>query len=321
MRISRLLTPWIALLPAPGRPTAETSAPTGVAYAAEIFAPGVVSTRDYERDGTFSPDGKTFYFTKRTIWPYFSVICVSRLRDGRWGEPEVASFSGRDADLTPFISGDGNRLYFASRRPLNGAPATGYNLWVVDRTGDRWSAPRSLPAPVNGQGSVIAPVETRNGSLYFITGDVPHTFVARKVGDSWTTPVSAGDESAPGSFERAAYVDPDERYMIVSIVGRSDALESAEGIYARGDLYARERVGSNWSPVRHLDAPINSGADEGSPFVSPDGRYLYFTTERGVFAEHGQPFTYAHLERALHSAGNGLGDIYRVDFRATGLAR
>src|SRR5262249_25111760 len=36
--------------------------------APRLFAPGVVSTRDYERDGTFTPDGTEFYFTKRTIW-------------------------------------------------------------------------------------------------------------------------------------------------------------------------------------------------------------------------------------------------------------
>src|SRR5689334_25253343 len=90
------------------------------ADAVELFAPAVISTRDYERDGTFSPDGNTFYFTKRTIWPYFSAICVSHFRHGRWTEPDVASFSGQYPDATPFISGDGSRLYFASRRPFEG---------------------------------------------------------------------------------------------------------------------------------------------------------------------------------------------------------
>ena len=97
-------------------------------------------------------------------------------------------------------------------------------------------------------------------------------------------------------------------------------MNTAEGIYPRADLYVRERPGNVWSAPRHLPPPINSAADEGSPFVSPDRRYLYFTSERGPLTEHGTPYDAAELERVLHSPGNGLGDIYRVDFRATGIA-
>lgn len=293
--------------------------PTPTPYKAELFAPGVISTRDYERDGTFTPDGKTFYFTKRTMWPYFSAICVSHRRAGHWTEPTIASFSGQYADATPFVSLDGQHLYFASRRPLEGAPAGGYNIWVVDRAGDTWSAPHALPKPINGHGSVFAPVMVRDGSLYFVAGNPPHVMVARPQGDGWAEPTPAGADDEPGSAELSGYVDPDERYLIVTVVGRTDALKTAEGIYDRADLYVRSRGASGWSAPRHLPAPINTGAEEGSPFVSPDGRYLYFTSERGVFTEHGTPYSHAALERALHAPGNGLGDIYRIDFRALGI--
>ncbi|HTE46880.1 MAG TPA: hypothetical protein VK636_16655 [Gemmatimonadaceae bacterium] len=304
-----------ALHPSAARP------PHGLPYTVERMAPNVISTRDYERDGTFTPDGKTFYFTKRTIWPYFSAICVSHLRDGRWTEPVVAPFSGQFGDLTPFVSIDGAHLYFASRRPVNGIPSPVYNIWVVDQTPTGWSAPHALPDPINGRGSVIAPVTTRDGSLYFIAGDEPHVFVARRQGDGWSAPVLAAGPSEPGIYELSAYVDPDEHFMIVAVIGREDALNTKEAIYQHADLYVRDRAGSGWSPMRHLAAPINSGAEEGSPFVSPDGRYLYFTSERGVFTEHGTPYDAVGLDRALRSPGNGLGDIYRVDVRAAGLTR
>lgn len=290
------------------------------APAAELFAPNVISTRDYERDGAFTPDGKTFYFTKRTIWPYFSAICVSRLRGGQWTEPEVAPFSGQYPDATPSVSPDGARLYFASRRPVHGEPASFYRLWMADRTDSGWSEPRALPDSLNGTEGAIAPVETRDGSLYYVSGSAGHVVVARRRGDGWTAPVLAGDSSAAGSVELSAYVDPDQRYMIVAVIGRDDALHSAEGVYPRADLYVRTRLGDGWSPLRHLGAPVNSAADELSPVVSPDGEWLYFTSERGAFTEHGAPFDYAALERALHSPGNGLGDIYRVDMRAAGIA-
>lgn len=293
--------------------------PTPTPYKAELFAPGVISTRDYERDGTFTPDGKTFYFTKRTMWSYFSAICVSHLRGGHWTEPTVASFSGQYVDATPFVSLDGQHLYFASRRPMEGAPAGGYNIWVVDRAGDSWSAPHALPKPINGHGSVFAPVMVRDGSLYFVAGNPPHVMVARRQGDGWAEPTPVGADDEPGSAELSGYVDPDERYLVVTVVGRADALKTAEGIYDRADLYVRSHGANGWSAPRHLPAPINTGAEEGSPFVSPDGRYLYFTSERGVFTEHGTAFSYPELERALHAPGNGLGDIYRIDSRAVGI--
>jgi hypothetical protein len=290
------------------------------ALAPELFAPNVISTRDYERDAAFTPDGKTFYFTKRTIWPYFSAICVSHLRDGQWTEPQVASFSGQYPDATPSISPDGARLYFASRRPANGAPASTYRLWVADRTDSGWSAPHALPDSLDGTEGAIAPIETRDGSLYYVSGSAGHIVVARRSGAEWSSPELAGDSSATGSVELSAYVDPDQRYMIVSVIGRDDALHSAEGVYPRADLYVRTRTGDGWSPLRHLGAPINSGADELAPTVSPDGKWLYFTSERGTFTEHGTLFDYAKLEHALHSPRNGLGDIYRVDLRTAGIA-
>ena len=288
-------------------------------YRAELFEPGVVSTRDYERDGTFSPDGQTFYFTKRTIWPYFSAICVSRFRRGRWTEPDVAPFSGQYPDATPFISADGSRLYFASRRPAERAQ-NGYNIWMATRVKDSWSTPELLPQPINGRGSVISPVETRNGSLYFIRTDDARLYVSERRGAGWAEPVPIVDSAAQGTAVTSVYVDPDERFMIVAIVGRADAMSTAEGIYARADLYVRERRGSAWSASRHLPPPINSAAEEGSPFLSPDRRFLYFTSERGPLTEHGTRYDAAALEHVLHSPGNGLGDIYRIDFRATGIA-
>src|SRR5689334_8163503 len=108
-----------------------------------LIGPGVISTRDYERDEALSPDGHTLYFTKRTIWPYFSVICVSRLVHGHWTEPEIAPFSGRYPDATPAFAPNGKTLYFASRRPVEeSAPLRrDYDLWAVDATAQGWSQP------------------------------------------------------------------------------------------------------------------------------------------------------------------------------------
>src|ERR1044071_8310684 len=85
-----------------------------------IFAPGVISTRDYESSITFTPDGKVAYFVKSSPDLSLRVIVMSRFEKGKWTTPEVAPFSGEYTDNDPCFSPDGTKLYFASRRPVEG---------------------------------------------------------------------------------------------------------------------------------------------------------------------------------------------------------
>ena len=56
----------------------------------------------------------------------------------------------------------------------------------------------------------------------------------------------------------------------------ADAPPSPEG---RGgiDLYISWRKGGSWTPPRNLGDLVNTNATEFCPFVSRDGKYLYFT--------------------------------------------
>src|SRR5205814_2753840 len=42
-----------------------------------------------------------------------------------------------------------------------------HDIWVMDKTESGWSAPRHLPAPVNGDTDNFYPIVLKNGSLYF----------------------------------------------------------------------------------------------------------------------------------------------------------
>ena len=85
---------------------------------ATLFAPGIISTGDYESHPTFTPDGREIYFLKMA--PNFSrwTIFVSRYKDGGWSQPEVAPFSGQFQDADPYITADEKHFYFTSDRPV-----------------------------------------------------------------------------------------------------------------------------------------------------------------------------------------------------------
>ena len=85
-----------------------------------VFAEGLISTGYFESHPAFTPDGRTLYFLRST--PNFSLwtILVSRFEKGKWTTPETAPFSGQYSDADPFITSDGSRFYFISRRPVAG---------------------------------------------------------------------------------------------------------------------------------------------------------------------------------------------------------
>jgi hypothetical protein len=299
---------------------AYSSAPPPVAT---LVGDGVISTRDYEQNSSFTSDGRTLYFTKRTLWPaYASVLCESHLVNGQWSEPTVLPFSGHDYDSDPFVTPDGSRLYFASRRPVDGHAHHDRDIWYADRTSTGWSAPQRLPAPVNSTADEAYPIIVKDGSLYFTssprdsTAQQVDTYRAQWMGDHFAAP-----EERPGDSERVygrlqAYVSPDEAYMVF-VSWHDDDTKTQAGIYSPGDLYVSERKGGTWQRGRHLPAPINSAAAERAPMGSSDGRTLYFTSERGFATAHpARAITYEELERHLHESRNGLGDIYEVPIEA-----
>lgn len=71
-----------------------------------VFAPGIISTGDYDSHPAFTPDGRTLYFVRSNPNFSFWTILVSHFQKGKWSEPEVAPFSGQYSDADPFIAPD-----------------------------------------------------------------------------------------------------------------------------------------------------------------------------------------------------------------------
>src|SRR5215510_8284212 len=83
--------------------------------------------------------------------------------------------------------------------------------------------------------------------------------------------------------------------------GRPDSLGG-------GDLYISYRKNGEWTPAKNLGPKINGPGLEISPYLSPDGKYFFFSSARkvGNFPAGKRP----------NRARNGLGDIYEMDVSA-----
>jgi hypothetical protein len=284
----------------------------------EIFAPGVVSTGMYTRDVAMTPDGKEFYFSVVQGSNEFATILATRLSpNGLWTRPEVCVFAAdpRYKTLEPCISPDGRRFFFVSNRPKatgSGAPGS-YDIWVMDREGEGWGAPRNLGAPVNSEADEYFPSVTRWDTLYFTRESPDGTnSIYRSV---WKDGRYQAPDKLPaqvncGADRFNAFVSPDESYVILPAVGVRD---SVGGV----DYYAAFRSPDDtWSGPVNLGSAVNTkGSQEYSPYVSRDGKYFFFMSSRvkeGALAPGGS-LDWPTL-RAMHDApGYGAPAVWWVD--------
>ena len=293
------------------------AAQQGASTEPAIFGEGVISTRDYESSITLTPDGRTAFFVKATPDLSFRVILVSHLENGKWTTPEIAPFSGQYSDTDPCLSPDGTKLYFASRRPVEGAaPKADNDLWVVEKTNAGWGEPRRLNAPLNTESQETSPSVTADGTLYFTSNRAGgkgaiDVYRSKLTDGNYGAPENLGDAINTPGPELQAFISPDENILIFAAAGRADGQGSV-------DLYLSKRVDGAWSKPVNLGAKINSRGIEIAPRISADGHFFFWTSTRGYGFEDQQAtrLNIKELSNKLRSAGNSLGDIYQIDLRA-----
>ncbi|MES2522675.1 MAG: hypothetical protein V4617_08275 [Gemmatimonadota bacterium] len=266
------------VLPVIGREPRETLPPPvfSTSDTTAMFAPGVISTGDVFAS-TFTPDGRTVYFTSATSDRTRMHIMQSTWNGSAWGAPTRASFSTGDREMDPHVSSDGKTVYFTAPR-RQGAVATD-----ADGDWDTWSAKLGGTEPAsritslaNSADNEMYPSITYDEALFFgvrsrANPDAPGEirYIHPKIR---TTPVlvpMGPDVLNPSN----PYITFDGRVLIVSASG-------AEG-RGRADLYVLVRRGDGrWSAPRNLGREVNTTDVEFCPGLSPDGRYLFFSRVR-----------------------------------------
>ncbi|GGB18194.1 PD40 domain-containing protein [Puia dinghuensis] len=251
----------------------------------ELFAPGIISGAVHDAAPAFSPDGKTVYF-HRSGPALSAVILVSRLRNGVWSAPDIASFSGSWQDIEPAMAPDGSYLIFSSNRPVvpggkrldgvwNGKvwPTGGGNLWRVDRKGEGWGEPYRLPDMINRDASVFSPAITGDGTLYFMrpVGDSGkfHLYRSAYRDGSYEQPVAAPFSSADTVGDVDPAVAPDESFLVFS---------SRRPPATQNELFIVFRNGAVWGVPRSLGVEVNRSVGNIEARLSPDHRRLYFSS-------------------------------------------
>ena len=278
-----------------------------------LFAEGFVSTSMNERDFALSPDGKEIYYTISTPESSFQTIVFSTLRKDGWSKPEIVPFAGKYSDLEPAFNTDGNKMYFASNRPPTGGQPKDFDIWVVERSGSTWGVPKNLGGAVNTESDEFYPSISKSGNLYFTAQykdgvGKEDIFLASWKTDHFEKPIPLDTAVNSKSYEFNAFVDLDEEFILYTSYGRKDDK-------GRGDLYMSVKdANGKWLPSKNL-ATLNSTRLDYCPYVSPDKKILFFTSERTTLAVSFERKTsYDEIKKINQVTQNGKGNIYWVSF-------
>lgn len=259
----------------------------------KLFLPDIVSTDNFEHSSpTISLDGSEIYWS-RIEHPLSQdakhKIVYSKRVDNQWSEPKIASFSGINSDDGPRFNQDYSRIYFHSKITSSENSDYHYDIFYTEKIDDGWSIPKKLEGEINTEEIESDPSFTSDGTLVFCR----HNKEASKdeflftmtTNESYNSPEKIYNETENNFINVNPFINKEGDILLFGSVNRSDGFGAC-------DLYVSFLTEDNgWSEPINLGDSINTRANERFPSLSPDGKYLFFVSNRA----------------------SGIGDVYWVD--------
>lgn len=185
--------------------------------------------------------------------------------------PEINSVH---RDYFPSVTADGTRLIFS--RNINGNE----DFFVSEKKDKSWSTPLPLSDKINTQkynegAQSISP----DGLYLFFTGcnrpdglgrcDI---YVSHKNGKDWGEPFNLGAPVNTPYWESQPAISPDGStlYFVSNRPGGLGGYDIWKSIL---------KADGSWSQPENLGPEINTPYDEHTPFMHPDGKTLYFSSD------------------------------------------
>jgi len=244
----------------------------------EVFAPGIISTDGFNGSSGFSMNADMFVF--RLIGDPEREIFITHMINGKWTQPDKAPWDSKSREGDFAIAPDGRTLYFTSKRPLKGKTEIFEkdNIWKTEINGTMWSEPEMVVDQINLKYRESYPTLTSDGTMYFFSrrpGGIGKAdiYFSRSDNGKYTDAVNMGNLINTEYEEWDPFIAPDESYIIFS----STKPESL----GRDDMYISFRLdGGSWTKPIHMGDKLNSTKSQNRPYVTPDGKYFFFTSDR-----------------------------------------
>ena len=190
-----------------------------------------------------------------------------------------AGVNSNNDEYVNMLSFDGSQLLFTRKMPMG----NGYQkefLFTSQWDGEQWTEPQQLafadfPEDVDPGAAFIS----ADGKKLYLTGcgwrrdtscDI---YVSEWIDGIWTVPQSLKGTINTNSWESQPCVSSDGKELyFVSRRSRNNA-----------DIFcAKRNADGTWAEPQNVGAPINTKGTEMAPFLHPDGRTLYFSSDTHI---------------------------------------
>ncbi len=238
-----------------------------------------VNTTNRELSPGVSADGELLYFASRdrpdSRGGEDIYVCA---REGKgWGPAKNLgpTINTSLEEIAPCPFPDGTTLLFCRRDPVQRA----YDLAVSVHVEGEWLEAIGLGRPLATPGEERFPSITADGKELFFAaqwragrGDYDIWQSYRDAGGAWSEPINLGPVINTREAEYSPAISPDGKRLFFA-AQRSESQDY--------DLYMSERKeGGTWQEPVRLPEPVRSRFNEYCPTVGPDGKTLYFSSDR-----------------------------------------
>jgi hypothetical protein len=141
-----------------------------------------------------------------------------------------------------------------------------------------WTPPENLGEPVNSPGYDGHPCVSTDGTELYLTLDRAGGFglhdlwVSEREGDNWGAPSNLGGVINTAEYDISCAISADGKELYFA--------STRPGGCGDFDLYVAERNGVEWEAPMNMSPPVNTEYKEVTPFISADGKWLFFASNR-----------------------------------------
>ncbi|AHM63600.1 ompa/motb domain protein [Flammeovirgaceae bacterium 311] len=188
--------------------------------------------------------------------------------------------NSKEHDYAPIITPDQSVLVFTSRREgSTGGKKTSdgeffEDIYISYRRGENWTPPRQISKNINYDYHDAAAAISANGKELYLYIEDNGGDLYRSVfnGRDWSEPEPLPEPINTPYWETSLSISPDGKRLFFA--------SDRPGGFGNLDLYLSERLpNGSWGNPLNLGPAINTAGFEDSPYIHPDGKTLYFSSD------------------------------------------
>lgn len=167
------------------------------------------------------------------------------------------------------VSGDGSTLVYMFKLPFYDA------VYYSQKVNDSWSDPENITPQIMSDGNQFVSSLSYEGKMLLLSKEDEFNsdiYVSTYVDNRWTKSEPLGSNINTKFWESHASISKDGKELYFT--------SNRKGGKGYMDIYVSELNEEGiWGPAKNLGPEINSKLNEDTPFITADGKYLYYSSQ------------------------------------------